>query len=81
MGLVGWGEWFEAGQDFEHPFIDHDRLGVDRPAMHHAMTDRHHLQARTVGLEPGEDSEYGVFLRRDLGQGSAIGDASRRPCR
>ena len=72
---MGWGERFEAGQDFEHPIIDHDRLGVDRPSMDNAVADGHDLQARTVGLEPGVDSVHGVFLRSDLGQGiPLVGD-------
>ena len=48
VGLVGRGERLEAGQGFERPFIDHDRLGVDRPSVDNAVADPHNLEARTV---------------------------------
>ncbi len=69
VGLVRGGERFETGQDCQHPLIDHHRLGVDRSAMHHAMTDRQDLQARAVVLQPVEEVVYRVFLRRNFSRG------------
>ena len=82
MGARLWGWWdgasgSKAGQGVERGPVDHDRLGVDRPAMHDAVADPHDLQARAVGLDPGEDSVHRVFLRRDLGQGIAFVDDDR----
>ena len=75
MGLVRGGQRFEAAQDLEHPIIDHDRLGIDRPTVHDAVADRDDVQARSMGHQPAEETVHGVLLRRDLGGGEPfVGD-------